>query len=809
MLVDTGPGMTGLGQDLRYAFRGLRRNPGFTVVAVLTLALGIGANTAVFSVLNAVLLRPLPFRAPEQLAMLFSEIPTQGLREGRSSFGDIDEWRTQSKTFADMAVFDSVRLTLSGATGAEQISVNRVSPNYFSLLGIQPTHGRVFTADEAAERQRLALISHNFWQTRFGGSLDAIGATLVLDKLPSRIIGILPAEILDDSDVWEPHTLFSNWDALRSARGAGAWLVIGRLKPGVSLQQAQSEMSAIAQHLNDPSTGAAARGISVVPLGLYVTGARTRSALWMLTGAVFLVLLMAIANIAGLSLARSTGREREIAVRSALGASQGHIVRQLLIESVTLAVVAGLAGVAVGLVGIRVILALRPAGLVRLDEVALDPSTLAWTLTLSVVSGILIGLAPAVTATRRSLKPAFQEGGRGASVGAAARQIRRVLVAAEFALAIMLLVGAGLLTRSLLNVQRVDPGFRPERVLQLQLASPVFPSTAQRVEYFERARAQAAAVAGVESAAVASEFFIGGNPERTITVEGNERGTPERVRFRSDEISPQFFETVGTPLIKGRMFNEADGVSGPKVAIINEAMARRLWPAHDPVGRRFWLGTSGPNNPPFTVVGIAGDMHRQSLEQDPLPQMFEPLAQNPSRLVTLLVRTSTDPRQMMAAVQASVRQVAKDAPVYGVTTLEERLGVLGAQRRFQTSLLLAFAVIALVLASVGVYGLMRYTVETRLREISIRMAVGAQRSDISRMILREGLSLSFAGLLSGLVGAVWLGRFLSGLVFGIAPSDPPTFVIVSVLLTAVAAAACYIPARRAARIDPATALKYE
>ena len=485
--------------------------------------------------------------------MLFSEIPTQGLREGRTAYGDIEQWQAQSRTFADMAVFDPVRLTLTGPDGAEQVSVNRISANYFSLMGVQPTHGRTFTASEAVERQRLALISHNFWQTRFGGSLDAVGATLVLDRLPSRVIGILPPEF-GDADVWEPHTLYSNWDALRSARGAGPWFVVARLRADASVEQAQAEMSAIARHLGEPSAGSASRGISVVPLSVYVTGARTRTALWMLTGAVVFVLLIAVANITGLSLARSAGRAREIAIRLALGASHGHIARQLLIESITLAGVAGLAGVAVGVAGIRVILWLKPAGLARIDEVALDPGTLTWTLALSLFSGIVIGLAPALTVTRRGMKPAFQEGGRGASAGSAARQFRKALVAAEFALALVLLVGAGLLTRSLLNVEQMNPGFNPERVLLMQLASPVFPSTAQRVDYFERARAQASAVAGVERAAIASEFFIGGNPERLITVEGSDRAEPERVRFRSDEITPEFFDTVGTPLVKGRTF---------------------------------------------------------------------------------------------------------------------------------------------------------------------------------------------------------------------------------------------------------------
>jgi putative ABC transport system permease protein len=800
--------MHGFAQDLRYALRGLRKNPSFTIVAVLTLALGIGANTAIFSVLNTVLLRPLPYHAPEQLAMIWTEIPTQALRQGRSAYGDVEEWKRQSHTFADMAVMDPVRPTLRTETGSEQVRVSRVSSNYFSLLGVEPAYGRTFSEKEADERQRLALISHNFWQARFGGSVEAIGASLVIDGLPSRIIGVLPAvHGFDDTEVWEPQTLFPDWETRRRARGAGSWFVVARLRPGVTMEQAQTEMNAIARRLDEQSPASAQRGISVMPLTQHVTTASTRLALWMLTAAVSFVLIMAIANIAGLSLARSAGRDREIAIRSALGASRVHIVRQLIVESLTLAVLSGMASLFVALAGIRLILSFKPAGLVRIDEVRLDPWGFGWALTLSLLSGVLIGLAPAVTTLRRNLKPAFQEGGRGASGSATTRRIRRVLVVAEFALAIMLLIGAGLLTRSLLNVQNVDPGFSTERVLVLALAGPV--STAQRVSYFERVLDQTKAVAGVEKAAITSEFFIGGNPDQFVTVEGSTRPVPERVRFRRDEITADFFDTVGTPVLRGRTFSAADGANAPKVAIINDMMARRLWPGQDAVGRRFKLGPPAVDNPWFTVVGVVGDMRRQGPEHEPIPQMFESLAQNPSRLVTLLVKTSTDPMRMMATVQAAARQVDKDAPVYGVTTLEDRLNQFNAQRQFQTSLLAAFALVALLLAAVGIYGLIRYSIATRMREISIRIAVGAQRSDIFRMILREGLTLSMVGLALGLVGAAWLGQLLSGLVFGITAADPTTFVAVSALLTVVAAAACYMPARHASRIEPVVALKYE
>ena len=800
--------MHGLTQDLRYALRGLRKHLSFTTIAVFTLALGIGANTAVFSVLNAVLLRPLPFHAPEQLAMLWSEAPTQGVREGRSAFADAEEWRRRSTSFADMAITESVRVPLTGDSGTEIITVGRVTPNYFSLLGVEPLHGRVFTSAEADAREPVALITHNFWQTRFGGSLDVIGRTIVIDRRRSRIVGIMPEDFRRDADVWEAHTMFPDWETMRRARGAGPWFVIGRLRPGVTFEQAQTEMSAIARHIGEERGDRVPRGISVMPLTHHLTRSTTRTALWMLSAAVSFVLLIAMANIAGLSLARSAARDREIAIRTALGASQLRIVRQLLIESVTLAVISGFASLLVAMLTLQLILSIGPAGVARIDEVRLDAAAFGWTLGLSLLSGILIGLVPALTTLRRNLKPAFQEGGRGASGGATARRVRRVLVAAEFAFAIMLLVGAGLLTRSLLNVQRIDPGFRTDGVLTMQLASP-FAEDAQRVNYFERVLEQARSVAGVERAAIASEFFIGGNPEQTITLEGSSRAVPERVRLRRDEISPEFFDIVGTPLMTGRSISPADGPDEPRVAVLNDVMARRLWPGEDPVGRRFKFGGADSTAPWFTVVGVVRDMRRQGQEHEPIPQMFESLAQNPSRLVHLLVKTSADPARMMGSLQAAIRQVEKEAAVYGVTTLDESLGRLQAQRRFQTSLLLAFALIALVLAAVGIYGLVRYSVATRMREISIRMAVGAARSDILRMILREGLTLSLVGLVIGLVGAAALGRLLSSLVFGVTPTDPITFVAVSVLLTLVAATACYFPARRAARIDPAAALKYE
>ena len=668
-------------QDLRYAARTLRRSRTFATAAAATLALAIGTNTAMFSVLNAVVLRPLPYGTPEQLAMLWTEDPTQNLREGRSALWNVEQWRSQSQSFADMAVFDAMSLTLTGAEGAEQIVGASISPNLLPLLGVQPAQGRGFSTEEAEQRQRLVLISHRFWQARFGGSNDAIGATLVLNGLPSRIIGVLPAgfQIATlNADVWEPQTMST------SVRGGDTWFVVGRLRPTVTFDHAQAEMSAIARRVNDQLPAAERnRGISVVPLSLQMVGSQSRLALWMLGGAVFCVLLIAAANVASLSLARSVARAREMAVRAALGASAGRIVRQLLTESVLLAAVSGLIGTLLALAGIRLIRAFGPADLPRLNEVSLDLRVLGWALAISLLAGILVGLAPAITTLRRDLRLSGEEGGRSVSGGAATRRLRRALVVAEFALAIVLVVGAGLLVRSWWYVKSIDPGFRPGRVLVMELSSPTsFSVPAQRTDLYHRVLEQIQAVPGVESAGIIGDLFIGNNREQVLTVEGNDGMVSERLRFRRDEVSADFFKTLGTPLLRGRFFSIGDGPDAPRVAIINDAMARRSWPGRDPVGRRFKLGARDSDRPWYTVVGVVGDMRRQGLEREPVPQMFESLAQNPPRSVDLFIRSSMkDPLTMAGALQAAVRRVEKHAPIYGVAALEEQLGTRSEERR--------------------------------------------------------------------------------------------------------------------------------
>ena len=701
-----------------------------------------------------------------------------------------------------------VSTMLTGADGVEQIVGASISPNLLPLLGVRPVLGRSFSTEEAEQRQRLVLISHRFWQARFGGSHDALGATLVLNGFPCQIIGILPADFQIarlDADVWEPHT------SRRSVRGAETWFVVGRLRPTVTFDQAQAEMSAVARRLNDQLPAAERnRGISVVPLSLYMVGPQSRLALWMLGGTVFCVFLIAAANVTSLSLARSVARAREMAVRAALGASAGRIVRQLLTEGVLLAAVSGLIGTLLALAGIRLIRAFGPGNLPRLNEISLDLRVLGWALAISVLAGILVGLSPAIATLRRDLRPSGEEGGRSVSGGAATRRIRRALVVADFALAIVLLAGAGLLVRSWWYVNSIDPGFRPERVLVMELsAPPTFSIPAQRTDLYHRVLETIQAVPGVENAGIIGDLFIANSREQVVTVERDDGTVSERLPFVGDEVSADFFKAIGTPLLRGRFFSIGDGPDAPPVAIINDAMARRSWPGHNPVGRRFKLGPRDSDHPWYTVVGVVGDMRRQGLEREPFPQMFVSLAQSPPpRTVDLFIRTSSDdPMAMAGALRAAVRRVEKNAPIYGVAPLEQQFGTYLAQRRFQTSLLTGFSIVALLMAAVGIYGLIQYSIATRTQEIGIRMAVGAEAGEIFRMILGEGLKLSLTGLMLGLLGALWLGRAGSSLLFGVTPTDPLTFIVVSLLLIAVAVAACCFPARRAMKIEPIVALR--
>jgi putative ABC transport system permease protein len=708
-----------------------------------------------------------------------------------------------------MATFDAVSTFLTRADGVEQIAGASISPNLLPLLGVRLVQGRSFSAEEAEQRQRLVLISHRFWQARFGGSHGALGATLVLNGFPCQIIGILPADFQIarlKADVWESHT------SRRTARGAEMWSVVGRLRPAVTFDQAQAEMTAVARRLNDQLPAAARnRTISVVPLSLHMVGSQSRSGLWMLGGTVFCVFLIAAANVTSLSLARSVARAREMAVRAALGASAGRIIRQLLTEGVLLAAVSGLIGTLLAVTGIDLIRAFGPGNLPRLNEISLDVRVLGWALAISLLAGVLVGLAPAIATLRRDLRPSGEEGGRSVSGGAATSRIRRGLVVADFALALVLLVGAGLLVRSWWYVTSIDPGFRPQGVVLMELSAPMTLSIPAKQQLYQRVLETIQAVPNVENAGVIGELFIDNNREQVVTVERDGGTVSERLQFSGEEVSTDFFKAIGTPLLRGRFFSIGDRQDAPPVAIINDAMARRSWLGHDPVGKRFKLGPRDSNFPWYTVVGVVADVRVQGPEREPFPQMFVSLAQSsPPRNMDLLIRISTDdPLAMAGALREAVHRVEKNVPVSDVTLLEQQFGTYLAQRRFQTSLLIGFSIVALLMAAVGIYGLIQYSIATRTQEIGIRMAVGAEAGEIFRMILGEGLKLSLTGLMVGLLGALWLGQAGSSLLFGVTPTDPLTLIVVSLLLIAVAVAACFFPARRAMKIEPIVALRQE
>ena len=796
--------------ELRHAWRGLRRSPGFAASAIVTLALAIGAGTAMFGVLDAVLLRPLPYPSPDRLAMVWIDVPTQDLREGRSAFATVEAWRRQSRSFADVAVLDPVSVALTHAGELEQVSGARVSPNLFGLLGVVPDRGRLFTDRDAEERQRLALLSHRFWRARFGASDAVLGTTVLIDGQPSRIVGVLPDTVAQSgftADVWEPHTLFADWETRRAASGAGSWFVIGRLRAGAAIEPAQRELEAILARTAPPAGAAGSMGVRIVTLGEQVTGPRSRAVVWLLTRAALLVWLVAAVNVAGLTLARGVARLPQLAIRVALGASRARLARSLLAESLTLAGGAGIIGLAVALAATRAIRVFGPAYVARLEDVRLDLRVFAWAVAVSAVTGLLIGLTPIIAAWRRDLRVIGVDGGRRATSGAATR-LRRLFVVGQCAAAIVLLAGAGLLLRSWWNVSRVDPGFRTEGVVSLNVAPPADLPEAQRAGFYDAVLDRVSRVPGVERAGISSELFVGNVGQQLVTAEGSERADAQPIALRRDEIAGGVFDALGTPLRGGRTFTAADGRGPARVAIVNAAMAGRLWPGRDAVGRRFALGPSAADPAWFTVVGVVGDMRRQGLETAPVPQMFEPVAQAPSRRAILVVRTSlADPLSLAGALRAAVHGGEPNAVVYRAPLAGDRLGAAVAERRVQTGLLLACAAVAFLLSSIGLYALIQYSVVTRTHEIGVRMALGARASDIGRMVLGEGLALAMAGLAAGLVASWWLARTASTLLFGVGAADPPTLVAVSALALAVAAAASYLPARRAARISPIVALR--
>jgi predicted permease len=800
-------------QDLRYGARMLVKHAGFTTVAVFTLALGIGANIMIFTVVNAVLLRPLPYPDADRLVYLWSEAPAQNIRERASAYANVADWQEHNKSFEDIAVSDPTVVTLTGAAEPEQVMSIRTSANLFPLLGVAPMLGRTFTVDEEQQKVRVVVLSYGLWRRRFDASPNILGQTLEIDSVSSQIIGVMPESFLPDREnrIWEPHTLFPDWEAQKVQRGTGSWQVVGRLKPQVSLTQAQVEMNAIAQRLEQAFPVAnKGLGVNLVPLQLQYTGSNVRLALWMLFGAVVLVLLIACTNVANLMLARSITREREMAIRMALGAGRMRLLRQLLTECALLSLLGGAAGLFIASWGIRAILSFSPPNIRNLDSIAIDTRVLAFTTIVALLTSLLFGLAPALKISQSQPGAALKDDW-SASGGIQGRRMRSLLLITEFSLAVLLLVGAGLLLRSFSKLQAVDLGFDPARVLHIQL-TPERNSTADQWRvFYQQVSERIAALPGIEAAGLTSEIFIGGNPDGLITIEGAspDSSATARIPFRGDVISEGLLETLRVPLRKGRFFNAQDNQAAAPVTIINETTARRFWPSEDALGKRFKLGPAQSTNPWLTVVGVVGDMRRQSLERQPIAQIFQPYLQSSKRRLILLIRTTGDPTQLVPVVRSEIRALDKTVLVNGIATLENQLDQRLAERRFQTWLLALFSALALLLAAVGIYGLMFYAVTQSTREFGIRMALGAQRGDILKLVIGHGMLLAISGVVIGLAGAVAVTRVLAGLLFGVTATDPATFVAAPLMLLLVALLACWIPARRATKVDPMIALRSE
>ena len=801
-------------QDLLLGLRMLARHPSFTVIAVLTLALGIGANITIFSVINTVLLRPLPYGDADALVFLWTESRTQNVKERPSAYDTINHWRDQNASFEDLAVFDPTSVTLSGASEPEQVMSVRTSANLFTLLGVSPLLGRTFTPGEVQQKTRVAVISHGLWQRAFGASENVLGQRLEIDGVSSRVIGVMPESFQfpkSDTALWEPNTLTPNWEQQQTQRGTGSWRVVGRLKPKITLQQAQTDMSTIAKRLEGafPDSNKDL-GVNVVPLHMQLVGGNTRSALWTLFGAVVCVLLVACTNVANLMLARGIAREREMAIRMALGARRMRLIRQLLTESSLLALLAGAVGLLLAYVGIKLLIILSSPNIANLDRVVVDSRVLAFTIFVSLSTGLLFGLAPALKISQGRPGDALK-GIRSVNGGILRGwRLRGLLIVTEFGLAMLLLSGAGLLLRSFMHLQAIDPGFDPTRILILQTAPPQNRTSDQRRFFYQQVNERITALPGVESVGLSEEIFISGNPVGQITVEHDSSNAESlRMPLRQDDVSEGFFQTLRVPLRQGRFFNAQDNQGSVPVTIINEAMARRFWPGDEALGRRFKVGAANSDNQWLTVIGVVGDMRRQGLEREPIAQMFLPHQQSPSRRMNVLVRTTSEPTQLAAVVRDEIRSIDRTVSISGVSTLDSQLATAVAPRRFQTWLLSVFSAMALLLAAIGIYGLLHQSVALRTHEIGMRMALGAQSRDVLRLVVGQGMGLALVGIGVGWLAALCLTRVLSALLFGVTPHDAMTFITVPLLLLSVALLACYLPARRASKVDPIVALRNE
>jgi putative ABC transport system permease protein len=813
-------------KDIRYAVRGLLKRPGFTVVAIITLALGIGANTAIFSVVNAVVLRPLPYAEPDRLVTLWETMP--GSDQRSVAPGNFDDWRTQNKTFQDLAATFYANFNLTSDGEPDRIDGATITSNLMSVLGVNAQLGRTFQAEDDQHQDRnVVLISDGLWRRRFGADPNVVGRNVTIDETPHTVVGVMAKgfQFPARSDLWVlgrnrgavPMSLISqipNNDWVHE-RDAHFIRVIGRLKPGATLSQAQSDIAALARKAEQdfPKTNSGL-GSNVVPLHTQVVG-DVRSMLFILLGAVGFVLLIACTNVANLMLARASQRDREIAIRTAVGASRLRLIRQLLTESLLLSVVGGLAGLLVSIWAVAVFVKLSPGDIPRLSEASVDFRLLGFTLLVSLLTGLGFGLLPAFQATRTNLNTSLKEGGTKSTDGRQRRRARNVLVVTELALAQVLLVCAALLAISYVRVTQINPGFNPDRVLTAKIApsNKKYPDAKSRSAFYATVLERLQNLPGVESAGMVMSLpLTGSSMNRGFRVEDRpEARADENVNMDFQIVSPGYFSTLEIPVKRGRGLSATDTENNERVIVINETMARVYWPQEDPLGKRMAIGESSKDTSWRTIVGVVGDNRHASLSEPPVPTAFIAYRQDLESWPRMgfVIKSKTTAASLTSVVRTELAGIDRAQPVYAIEPLDNLLSTSVAQRRFVMLLLGSLAAIALVLAMVGVYGVISFSVSERTQEIGIRMALGARAFDVLRMVLGQGMRVALIGIAIGLAGAFALTRLLASMLFEVSATDPRTFAIVAAMLGGIALLACYLPARRATKVDPLVALRYE
>ncbi|MCA1577493.1 MAG: ABC transporter permease [Acidobacteria bacterium] len=802
-------------KDIRYGLRSLIKHPTFTIVCIVTLALGIGANTAIFSVVNAVVLRPLPFAGADRLTMIWTTKDAN--QEQPLSFADYNDLKDQTKSFSAIGAASPLwNFTLTGAGEPEPVQGLYVSANLFELLRVSPARGRNFNAEEdRVGGTPVAIISHALWERRFGGDPNIVGKPLTVSGLNATVIGVMPAgfQFLEPpAELWVP---LSQNQFASSARNVRLLSVVGRLNDRTQAAAASAELNTIASHWAGqyPDSNAGV-GMRTVPLHQQVTG-KIRPALLLLLGAVGLVLLIACANIINLMLVRSASRHKEIAVRAALGAGRRRLLRQLLTESITLSLIGGGAGIVLGAWGVQALMALNPIRLPQYNEIRVDLTVLAFTLGASVVTGIVFGLAPAWQTLKLDLNSALKEGGRTTMADSRQRRLSSMLVIAETAMAMVLLIGAGLLLKSFAHLLDVQPGFVTENVLTMQIGLPNqgYQQPQKRIAFMQQLEANLAAAPEVQSVGFVTRLPLNSamnNITSFLAIEGREVPVASRPEIDFRRASTGYFQTMGIPLLAGRLVTEQDVTNNTGSVLINEAMAKRFWPGEDPIGKRISTATSSGQQTQWqTIVGVVGSVRHLGLDVEPRPEIYYHTNTSPPFGPVVVLRTTGDPQRLISIARAKVRELDRDVPISNVNTMEQLVAQSVAQRRFGMFLVGIFAALALVLAVIGIYGVVSYSVAQRTNEIGVRMALGASGTDVLKMVLKNGMTLALIGVGVGLAGAFAATRLMASLLYEVKPTDVATFAIVSVGLILVALLACYLPARRAMKVDPLVALRYE